>query len=591
MLHKNRKIKIKILKEAGLEYANFKIPIYIEGNIGEKFELLSATTYNIEEGKLKKTELDRNKIFDEKKNSLWMDKKFTMPDARVGSIIEVEYKITTPYFFNMGTWEFQKEIPVVYSKLNYKAIPYYTYTYIAVGLKSLDEANSKVLNKEHVFLNAKYKEVEYVFGMKNIPAFKDEEFLTSPRDYMQALNFQLSEMHYISGGSRKIMSTWPQLCDEFLKHPDFGKYIKASEKEGKKVLPALQLNGVSEEEQIKIIVLYIKSMYSWNGSYGKYARENLSSFLKNKTGNAANINLFLIGLLKAAGLEVSPVIISTRNNGAISKSHPFESFFNYVIAMVTINGEEHYIDATDPLLYFNQLPGLCVNVEGLVIKPKTEEWTTIYQKETSLLEKDFEIKITPEERKLEVNCIYTASGNEAYQYRKRKARSTDSLSEYLKKNNNIDVTGDIQIMNAEEPDKPFKFLFNFDTSTEGTDTKLFINPFCGIALPYNPFKQNERSSPVDLMFLIGERYISTIEIPEGYAIEFLPKSRNISNNILSFNYDIEEKDNKIIINSGYFFNKVIYAPAEYDPLKTLMALIVDKLSEKIVLTKATSGNQ
>lgn len=585
MLNKNLKIKIKILNEAGIRYANFEVPIYTGDNVWEKFLLNSAITYNAEDGQLKKTELDKKKIFDEKINDRWLVKKFTMPDVRVGSIVELDYSITTPYFFNMGRWEFQKKIPVVYSKLRYKAIPYYIYSYIAIGIQKFDEFSSDAVSFEQTFGNAKYKELEYIFGMKDIPAFKDEEFITSPKDYMQALNFQLSTIYYLRGGEKQIMSTWPQMCDEFIKSPEFGKYINASEKQAKKILPELQLSGLAQEEQLKKITLYVKSMYSWDGHYGKYAVESLSDFQKKKTGNTANLNLYLIGFLKAAGLDVAPVILSTRNNGAISKLHPFESFFNYVIAMVTIDGEKHYIDASESLLYYNELPARCVNVEGLVIKPKTEEWATIYQQEPSLLEKNFNITIDSNERKLDIEATYIASGNEAYRYRSRYMNKEKNLAEYLKERNNIDVSGGIEIKNMDELNKPFSFSFEFENGLERTADKLFVNPFCGLALSQNPFKQNKRTSPVDLMFLIGEKYASTIEIPQDYQLEFIPKGAKIKNGFLSFNYTVKTENNTIRIEAEYFLNKAIYRVEEYETLKNMMSVIVDKLSEKIIFVK------
>ena len=211
-----KRIKIKILKQAGIKYAEFEIPYYEEGNRSESIESLAAVTYNYEDGKLTKTELDSKNIFEEKINDNWRRKKFAMPNVKEGSIVEVSYTIVTPHLFNIREWEFQKKIPVIYSRFSLKAIPYYEYTYIMKGARKFDEySQGEVPNSETRWGNLVYRENQYNMGMKDIPAFKDEEFITSENDYMISLNFQLSKIHYPQGGEKDIMSTWPALCNDF----------------------------------------------------------------------------------------------------------------------------------------------------------------------------------------------------------------------------------------------------------------------------------------------------------------------------------------------------------------------------------------
>ena len=178
MLIMEIKTKIKILKQSGIKYAEFKIPYYNSNNSIEKVYGLDGATYNMENAQITKTTLELENVFEEKLTENWKVKKFAMPNVKEGSVIEMKYTISTPYYFNMREWEFQKKIPVVYSALEYRAIPYYEYTYIVKGTNKLDELRRVVLPEEHQARNLRYKEVAYHMGMKNLPAFKDEEFIT-----------------------------------------------------------------------------------------------------------------------------------------------------------------------------------------------------------------------------------------------------------------------------------------------------------------------------------------------------------------------------------------------------------------------------
>jgi len=581
-LRKNKKIKLKILKQAGIDYANFEIPIYREGQYREELKIETATVYNMEDRQCRTTKLDLGKIYEEKSDNNWIIKKFTMPDVKEGSIIELDYTITTPYFFNMGTWNFQKKIPVIYSRLRYLATPFYEYVFIMKGANKFTEQSSKVLLNEISLGSVKYQEVEFIFGMRNIPAFKDEEYVTTAKDYMISLDFQLSKINNITGGKQSIMTTWTKLSQEFLKDDDFGKYIKKSEAHAVKLLKTLPLSGLSPLEQVKEITTYVKSMYNWDGYNEKRATKSFNDFMRDKTGNAANLNLFLIGFLQAAKINVSPVLLSTRTSGSVSKFHPFEKFFNYVIAMVKIDDTVLFIDATEPLLSPVKLPERCINVEGLVINPKTEQWVLVQQINNAIEQWNFHITPFPAMKYSSIEITNSRTGPYAYQYRKIYDEGKEKFLNYLNKTYNMNPEN-ISIRNERKLEYPFIFSFNANIELESHDNKVYIMPFCNLSLSDNPFKQTERTLPVDLIYTRGDVYNTTIIIPDGYKVNFLPSEAEINDALVFFQYSTQITDNIITIRAQYNFKKDIYPANEYTALKNRVNTIIQKLSEIIVL--------
>jgi hypothetical protein len=160
--------------------------------------------------------------------------------------------------------------------------------------------------------------MEVTFGMRRLPAFRDEEFLLNRDDHIANIKFQLSQYISFSNASKvQVMNTWPGMCADLLKHSDFGKYISASESAAKKILPLLGLDGKSDSEKFEAVSEYVKNNYVWNNVVSTYAEKNLSDFQKEKGGNSANLNLFMTGLMRAAGLEADPVALSTHQNGLI----------------------------------------------------------------------------------------------------------------------------------------------------------------------------------------------------------------------------------------------------------------------------------
>ena len=577
------KTKIKILSQAGIKYAEFEIPYYASDEMEDVYDL-EATTYNLTDGRIEKTELDKKTIYEETPVPNWRVKKFAMPNVREGSVVEMKYTIRTPYFFNMREWMFQKKIPVVYSMLEYRAIPYYEYVYILKGTNKFDEFSNEVLSHEHQFRNLRYKEVAFKMGMKDVPAFRDEEFITSENDYMISLNFQISTYNYPGGGKKAVMSTWPLICDELLKHEDFGKYIKASEKLAQKKIPALGLNGESKKELLKDIVQYVKMNYNWNGLNTKYASLKPSDLEKKKIGNSADINLFLIGMLRAAGFTVNPIALSTRKHGAVSRNHPFIQFLNYVIAQVELDGEVYLLDATESAHYFDELPQRCIHVNGIVVSPKSDSWIFTEQKEPALTQKRFYIKLNENASALKVNAEVTAYTHDAYNYRSVYKNDESNLINMLREQG-IEPIGNIETKNYKETEQPFVFSYYCEPAVEQANNKLFIAPFLNQARTENIFKQSVRTLPVDLILFHAGEYESTIEIPEGYEIEFLPETKNVDNKFMKISYQIKQDGNKLSVKAGYEFKQNIYAAKDYQPLKHTYDWLVNKCNEMIVLVR------
>ena len=92
--------RVKILKKEGLEWANFSIPLYRNSTDEEKVTGLKAVTYNLENSKKVETKAKSESIIKEKYDENYSFTKVTWPNVRVGSVLEVTYRITSDFVFN-----------------------------------------------------------------------------------------------------------------------------------------------------------------------------------------------------------------------------------------------------------------------------------------------------------------------------------------------------------------------------------------------------------------------------------------------------------------------------------------------------------
>lgn len=580
-----RKVKIKILKKSGFSWSEFSIPLYQEDYQLEKLDIVSCTTYNIENNKLSKTVLDKNTIYEEKTSGNWVNKKFAMPDVKEGSIIEVSYSINSPYLFNLHDWQFQHTIPTVYSEYTVKITPYYEYIYILQGATKLDVFNSTIEPNigSHPSSN-NYDNVVYQFGMKDVPAFKDESYITSINDYIMQIDFQLTKIHRLDGSKMEIISTWPKLIDDLLKNQDFGKYVNGAEKNAKDLLNIAELTSKPKITQLEEIINYVKTNYKWNGYNSYLVEKNLKNFQKDKSGNSANINLFLAGLLRAAGFKAYPVIISTRKHGKIASDYPFAHYFNYAIVMVEMDDKIYVTDATDPLCPYNIIPPRCINDKGLIIKKDSQDWLTLTNGEFSTIEEKIVMKIHEKDT---INCRVSINsiGYDAINLKSDYNNETEKLEKKFLENHFLQIDS-LKTKNYEDPLKPYLITFNAKYTLETIDNKIYISPFLSEVMTTNPLKQQNRQYPVDMIYPQRRVYNATIIIPQNYKIENLPQNQTINNDLFMMGYQASKiNDQTIVVHGVYTTNKAVYRPEEYIKIRFFFNELIEKFNAKIVLSK------
>lgn len=581
-----RRIKIKIFSKAGIDWSEFEIPYYEENSKTENILEIEGNTYNYENGTVRTTSLDLKNTFIEKQGNNWMIKKFAMPDVKEGSLIEVNYKISSPFFFNFRSWTFQKKIPVIYSEYTTKMIPIYTYRYILQGAANLNEIKKYSDSATKKLAGYSWQDKIYIFSMNNIPAFRDESFISVPKDYIIKMDFQLSEYINSLDVKQEVMTTWPKFIKELLDESTFGGYVKSSQRLAKEIIDTMQLTSKSTGEKAQKIFDFVKSNYSWGEKSDKITSKSVKEFLQSKVGNSADINLFLVGMLNACGVEAYPVIISTRGHGKIKYDYPFRHFFNYTIVLAIIDGQRFLLDATEPLCSFGMLPTRCLNDKGLVIKKGDEaEWENFSSAVFSSVTCSFDLYPSITSDSVNGNYKIISTGYDALNYRKMYLRNISEFKNEVLLSNLV-LNDSIIIENQYQIEKPFSVVFKVSSSKNIVDDKILISPFCGYVINVNPFKQIGRTYPIDILYKKRRIYMSTIHIPQGYRLLSLPENLTVDNNDVKIIYKIEVVDEGLVRVTGiYDFKNDIYSSSKYLVLKKYYSTIIEKFNQQLIFEK------
>lgn len=577
--------RIKILSEAGIKYAEIEIPYYREGDIYEKIIELTAYTYNYEDGFLTKTELKKEDMHDERVNEYWMVRKFAMPNVKAGSIIDLTYTITTPYIFNLRDWSFQEKIPTIYSEYTVRMIPFYEYSYILQGASQLDSHNSyEDSGFKNTFAGVTYNDYIHKFVMKDVPAFESEEYITSMNDYIMKIDFQLAKIHFPTGGDKEIISTWPDMVKTMVKHADFGKFIKKCEKLAPKIIDVNALLQKPEKDRFEEVVDFVKNNFNWNEHYGKFASKSAGNMLDDKFGNSADINLLTIGLLNAVEIEAYPLLISTRDHGKILVDYPYSHFFNNVIIFAKPDNFNILSDATELNNSAFRIPPSCINDKGLLVREDEEvAWIGLQSEIPSRISTFIQLKLNDNE--MEASVKTSATEYEALELRNDIGNDVEKLIEKLNKKNYTTDKESVKIRESVSPKEDYSYEFSPQITPEEIANKLYIAPFLNEPIDDNPFNQEKRTYPIDMVYPWKRIYSSTFEIPENYQVDFIPENFTVKNNLAEIEYRVMQSESNIVVSLSIYFKKSVYPADDYSKIKYYFNEIVKKGNEKIVLVK------
>jgi len=601
-------VKIKIFDNKGFDYGTIQIPVYHDTDNPDAYEnveeISGVTYYTDDKGAVKEIELENKKIYPVLENKRWSNYKFTMPGMRNGCVIEYKYKLISPYFDNLHPWHFQDYIPKIYSEYEVHVPAYWHYNFsLKGGLKltkssatferdcytapggSINGANGGASNANAVDCSL------LVYGMSDIPAFLKEDFMTSSKNYLSAINSELIDYMSPYTMLRKNQTKeWKDIDLILKKSIYFGSQLKKTSLFKDRIVPVIA--GMDNDlSKAKAVYLYIQKLFKWDGGDDFLSIDGLSNAITKHSGNAGEINMSLVVALNAAGLKAEPVLLSTRENGTINSLYPVINDFNYVIVNIDIAGQNYLLDATDPLLSFGMLPMRCLNGRGRIINPDGQsDWQDINPPQKQKTTRTLDFTLQPN-GKLRGTFVRYSTGYDAY-IKRIAIKKFNTIDEYTddfnSKSPKIKVLK-AEILNADTLDQPLieKYDLEVDIADKLNGDRLAVNPFFWDRIDVNPFKLEDRSYPVDLGMPSDERLTFIIHLSDSYIVETPPQAIAIGmpNNGGKFITNYQQENNSLIFSHIIQLNNPTYRPDEYPYLKEFYNKIIQSEKGEIILKR------
>ena len=583
------KRKVKIFKKDNSNITTVNIYLFNNKSNKEEVSKINATTYNIENNNVTSSKLSKSQIFTEKYNDNHKIVKFTLPNIKDGSVITYSYTLTSPFIYKFKDWEFQESIPKLHSEYRTSIPGNYLYNIKLVGNLKLDKNESVI--KRHCITTFNGSSADCAvseYEMNNIPAFIEEEFLTSKKNYLSRIEYELKTVKRFDGAVDNITKTWKDADKELKTDENIGKQLNKST--NLKGLIASQLhNKNSELEKAETIYKYIQDNYKWNKKHSIFKDVSVKDLLKSKSGNVGAINILLHNLLNENNIKAKPVLLSTRKNGLPTKLYPVISEFNYLIVQAEIDGKIYLLDATSDYLSFGEIPFRCLNQYGRLLDfKKGSRWISLKLKKPASVHYQADLKFDENNAITGVlNSRYL--GQKSHDIKQAYYSNPDMYVENFESvQQNINIL-EHEVLSNGKTDIKFQESIKIELIEDNQIAdKIYLNPFIHKLFSENPFKLQTRTYPIDFGYKEAYLYNFKLDIGSNYKVIELPKEANVTlpNDAGLIAFSVKQDNNTINLFFKVNFKKDIYNSAYYDVLKKFVSRIIDiQTNSLIVLEK------
>ena len=568
----DRRIRIKILNQRGIDRGNIKIPFYSKDKI-EYIRSIEGVTYtNDYDASL--YYLNKKSIYTEKVDDRFSYIKFALPNVKAGSIIEYKYESIIENYGWLQDWVFQSDIPTLKSCYMLQIIPNAEFSYVATKKENYP-----------IIITPRTDVGQIYFEMNNIPGLRFEPYMDAPKDYMQKVEFQLSAYATPFGTKKNVYQSWKDISYELATDENLGN----TSKKNLPVTDDLRLSvnkQTSIADKINVIYNYVKNNFTWNEINSKYAMDGLKKVWEKRSGTSGEINLVLVNLLQTFNIEAYPLLVAERDFGKVSPEFPLFDRFNKTVAYAIADGNTYILDATQKFCPFGLTPYPILNTYALLINRKNNKLMEITNNNTAY-DNNVVIKMKLDEKGNISGTAELNSINYAKEYYAEKIKRDEKkfIEKYIEEPyqglkldsfsyDNIDSDTGSLIQHIK---------FNNQVNESGGFLLMNYNLFTGLSK--NIFTTDERFTNVNFGYPYRVSVEETIELPAGSKTDDLPK------NIILQTPDKEIIISRKITRTGNtlqvkleFLQLVTLVQADlYPGLKEFYRKMTDMLNQDIVI--------
>ncbi len=328
------------------------------------------------------------------------------------------------------------------------------------------------------------------------------------------------------------------------------------------------------------------------GKHGGYEPQDIKFTLRHKYGVCRDKAALLVGLLRAAGIKESYMVLTNPIMDFVDI--PALTQANHAIVAIKRNDDWMYLDPTAEYSvefltpFESDKPALVCTEKGepLLRTPKSNPDAN-----------KMEILVTgvlDENGTLKQKMIMTGKGvmdmslRSIFKFIPEEQFKEMMLSGLKSRWGNASIDSIVK-SDAEDFSKPMKIEIYITIPDYpekiGKDWHLESGGNMRISFTGNPWMTESRKYPIELRFTYKSISKTVIKFPKSLKVKSLPEPFNYSNEYVELNTETKAKNHTIISQSEIVFKKHRIPASAYEGLKTMMEKLAEYSKKEIILTK------
>ena len=409
------------------------------------------------------------------------------------------------------------------------------------------------------------------FQMKNVPKVEFEAS-TPSYNYLAGHMSSMIESYQTEDGEEvKILGDTDLLYDWYWTFIDGLKETRSDQIEE-------LLKGIVSAEDDELTK--VKKIYYWVLDNIKYIafEDGMRGFIPHKGdyvctkryGDCKDMASIIVNMLNHAGIEAHYTWIGSRKLPYKYTELPTASVDNHMIATYIKDGKYYFLDATGQYQPFGLPTSMIQGKQALIAfdKDKYEiKEVPVMKKEDNVMKEEFSYSLQDGGIKGTGHVSltgYAKVNNSFRMINSSKQQTDDYLIRLLNKGSNKFFVDDYNIDGLGDLDAPITLDYDFRVEDyyREINGSIYFNMNLDKAFS-NVRIEEDRKYPKELDYKYIDRSISTLNVPEGYEVKFLPKDSEVDSNVFGYTMKYREEEGKVILDRSYYLDYLLMQPEDF----------------------------
>ena len=553
------------------------------------FELkeIEAASFSYENNKYVATEVDKFTTKDELNQSFYDDTKllkFVYPKLKKGSKSRLKYsqKIKNPRF--LMPFYFGEYYPISKNKVTIIADKG-----INLEFRKFNISDDKIkFTKEQ-----KRRKVIYTWELNNQKEYEYEANTPSFKTFLPHI-VPIITSYKIKKEEKNLLGKVSDLYGWYYSLVE-DVNIEAPDTELVNLVHKITADKTTELEKVKAIyywtqknIKYIAFEYALGGFIPRESNE----VFRKKYGDCKDNSSILYRMLEIAGVKGNLTWIGTRKIPYTYKEVPTPVVDNHMILSYENNGRTYYLDATGRYIKFGIPTSFIQGKEALVSYGKDFKI-----KKVPVIDAKINTIIDTTSIKIENGSVIGKAKTIVAGYPKidffndlENENTQTKLKQFynrmFEKGNNKFLVSSFKETNKYDYDKDFIVAYDFEIKNyaKKLGDEIYINLNLNKDLSYYK-TDKKRENAIEFEYKRYFEYITKLEVPKGYKVDYLPEAVKVSNDLLTCEITYQQKGNEVIYNQKISLNFLVLSIEQQKEVNKQIKKIERNYKEIVVLKK------